>query len=312
MTVSVVIPAYNAQDHIARAIDSVLAQTLLPEQIIVVDDGSGDNTSEVVKAYGEKVTYIHQENSGAGATRNTGIEAASSEWIAFLDSDDQWLPDKLRLQTDLLGGNPDLVWAYSNCFLNYQSRNDRFPMLDITKAKSLLNGRSFFDNYLKAQAAGFPAWTGTVIAKRDAVMEVGMFDPDLPLAQDIDLWFRLAYKHPAAGYIPIPLAVYNTETPNSNVKRFTDISHICNIIDRHLSLSAEQNCRSEFQQCIYPIVHDWILKLSTQRRHHDMLALLNRYRNYLPRGYYLRKKIRALFPAPVACYNKLAAKLKGK
>ncbi len=87
--VSVVIPAYNAEKYIGRAIDSVLAQTRQPDEIIVVDDGSTDNTPNAIKSYGSKVYYIHQENGGASVARNTGIEAAKSEWIAFLDADDE-------------------------------------------------------------------------------------------------------------------------------------------------------------------------------------------------------------------------------
>ena len=87
-SVSVIIPAYNASKHIARAINSVLAQTCQPDRIIVVDDGSTDNTSEIVKQF-DSVKYIYQENSGVSIARNTGIEAADSNWIAFLDADDE-------------------------------------------------------------------------------------------------------------------------------------------------------------------------------------------------------------------------------
>ncbi|MHC5190567.1 MAG: glycosyltransferase family 2 protein, partial [Planctomycetota bacterium] len=84
MKISVVIPAYNAEKHIARAIDSVLAQTRPADEIIVVDDGSTDATAEVVRSYGEKVIFIQQENAGVSVARNAGIEAASGDWIAFL------------------------------------------------------------------------------------------------------------------------------------------------------------------------------------------------------------------------------------
>ncbi|KKK55641.1 hypothetical protein LCGC14_3072500, partial [marine sediment metagenome] len=90
-SVSVVIPAYNIGDFIARAINSVLAQTHPPDEIIVVDDGSTDNTGEVVKGFGEKVIYIHQQNGGLSAARNTAMRASTCKWISFLDGDDEWL-----------------------------------------------------------------------------------------------------------------------------------------------------------------------------------------------------------------------------
>lgn len=96
ITVSVVIPAYNAGEYLGRAIDSVLAQTQPAAEIIVVDDGSADNTADVAQGYGERIRFIQQENAGASVARNTGIEAAASEWIAFLDADDEWLPQKDR------------------------------------------------------------------------------------------------------------------------------------------------------------------------------------------------------------------------
>ncbi len=114
ITVSAVIPAYNAAKYVERAIESVLAQTRKADEIIVVDDGSTDNTADVVRQFGDKVKFIRQENAGASVARNTGIEAATSEWISFLDADDEWLPEKLKLQTEHLQRNPDLAWTTGN------------------------------------------------------------------------------------------------------------------------------------------------------------------------------------------------------
>ena len=102
MSISVIIPAYNAEQHISRAIDSVLAQTHPADEIIAVDDGSTDDTGQILRSYGRQLRYIGQENGGAGAARNTGIKAARGEWIAFLDADDEWLPEKLKCQADHL------------------------------------------------------------------------------------------------------------------------------------------------------------------------------------------------------------------
>ena len=97
VTISAVIPAYNRGALIGRAIESVLAQSRPPEEIIVVDDGSTDDTAERVRAFGDRVRYVFQPNGGGAAARNRGVEEARGEWIAFLDSDDTWLPEHLRL-----------------------------------------------------------------------------------------------------------------------------------------------------------------------------------------------------------------------
>ena len=107
-TVSVIIPTYNRAHYLSEAIDSILNQDIQDCQIeiIVVDDGSTDNTKEVLKKYGSRVRYIYQDNRGAGPARNRGIDEATGEWICFLDSDDRWLPGKLTLQFKVLDAFP--------------------------------------------------------------------------------------------------------------------------------------------------------------------------------------------------------------
>ena len=130
-SVSVIIPAHNASEYIGRAIESVLAQTRKPDEIIVVDDGSTDDTARIIADYGSKVIYIQQENAGPSVARNTGIEAATSEWIAFLDADDEWIPEKLELQTELLGRNTNLVWTTANFIRCLCDEDRRAPDIDL-------------------------------------------------------------------------------------------------------------------------------------------------------------------------------------
>ncbi len=146
--ISVIIPAFNAGRFINRTIDSVLAQTYKDYELIVVDDGSTDNTGEAVKSYGEKVRYIYQPNAGDGPARNTGINAAKGRWIAFLDHDDEWPPEKLVAQMKLLSANPDLRWCGTN---RYQSDGQRCAVVtDSRKIDIKLGGRDYFDNYFRA------------------------------------------------------------------------------------------------------------------------------------------------------------------
>ena len=115
--ITVVIPAHNAGEHLGRALESVLAQTRPADEILVVDDGSTDNTAEVARSYGSAVTYLYQDQRGAGAARNRGIEAATGDWVAFLDADDEWLPEKLAVQCEHLARHKEVVWTCGNFYL---------------------------------------------------------------------------------------------------------------------------------------------------------------------------------------------------
>ena len=149
ITVSAVIPAYNAGKYVGRAIESVLAQTRKADEIIVVDDGSTDDTAEVVERFGDAVRFIRQENAGASFARNTGIEAATSDWIAFLDADDEWLPNKLKLQTEHLERNPNLVWTtgnYIRCYCSRDRRHDDMSAERLASAKAVMGRKEYFDS----------------------------------------------------------------------------------------------------------------------------------------------------------------------
>ena len=118
--ISAVIPVYNRAALIRRAVDSVLSQTVKPYEVIVVDDGSTDDTPRILAAYGDKLTVIRQQNRGVSAARNAGIKAAGGDWIALLDSDDEWLPKKLQYAREFIKQNPEIkifqseeIWFYS-------------------------------------------------------------------------------------------------------------------------------------------------------------------------------------------------------
>ena len=112
ITIAAIISTYNRAHLIGRAIDSILNQTRQLDEIIVVDDGGSDNTAEVVARYGSKVRYVRRQNGGMSAGRNTGVEVARSEWIAFLDDDDEWVPEKTQLQEDAIAVTPGAAVCY--------------------------------------------------------------------------------------------------------------------------------------------------------------------------------------------------------
>ncbi len=121
-----VIPVYNGADLLRRAIDSVLSHRYPVDELIVVDDGSTDATAQVARSYGSRLKYIYQETAGVAAARNHGMRAASSEWIAFLDHDDEWLSHKLNLQVQALESHPEAALCYSASWIHYLPSPQRY------------------------------------------------------------------------------------------------------------------------------------------------------------------------------------------
>jgi glycosyltransferase involved in cell wall biosynthesis len=190
--VSIIIPTYNRAGFIARAIDSALAQTYTDYEIIVVDDGSTDNTKEVLKPYENKIQYIYEENSGSSAARNTGIRAAKGKWLAFLDSDDEWLPKKLDIQMKSLISNSELVAHTANAAYSpprYQRikstfEDCKFPL----KQRSGILKNSFI---WILKYAGLAISTNVVCQKK-AALAAGLFDGSFAPAEDYEFLCRLA------------------------------------------------------------------------------------------------------------------------
>ncbi len=184
--ISVIIPTYNHEDFISKAIDSVLDQTYKDLEIIVVDDGSTDNTRYVIKKYDEKVKYIFQANRGLASARNTGILASKGEFIAFLDADDIWLPSKLELQIELMlkAGSIGAVGC-AGYFLDRRERIiGRFGVQNRTSKEKLLNKLST-NNIVNAGGSA-------ILVRRECFEKVGLFDEGLTAVEDWDMWLRIA------------------------------------------------------------------------------------------------------------------------
>lgn len=197
MSVSVVIPTYNRARQVVSAVDSVLAQSVPVHEVIVVDDGSDDDTAAVLRPYGKAVRLLRQENRGVSSARNLGIRAARGEWLALLDSDDRWLPDKLARQRAFHAANPDFLLSQTD---EHWVRNG----FRVNKAKRFRQKEAGW--IFVASLAMCHVSPSAVLIHRRIFDEVGLFDEDLPACEDYDLWLRIARRYPV-GLVDEPLIV---------------------------------------------------------------------------------------------------------
>lgn len=199
MKISVIIPAYNAEQYIAKAIESCLCQTYAPHEIIVIDDASTDGTAAVAESFPSPVSVIRlAENMGVAVARNRGIQAATGDWIAFLDTDDWFLSEKLELQRRCALENQRAVLIYAGWRII--SVDGIESLGRFTPPTALLPMLRFRCN--------LPLLC--ILLRRDAFDSVGGFDPSLRRCQDWDLWLRVAARYSVELFaaVPEPLAVY--------------------------------------------------------------------------------------------------------
>ncbi|OGX15238.1 MAG: hypothetical protein A2166_00420 [Omnitrophica WOR_2 bacterium RBG_13_41_10] len=202
--VSVIIPTYNRAHYICETIDSILAQTYRDYEIIVVDDGSTDDTRKVLQKYDGKVRYFYQKNRGSSAARNFGISQSQGEYIAFLDDDDLWLPNKLDVQLEIIEKNLNLAFVCSGSYVI----NEAGENINVWKE----NKKSKLETFRRLYKGNF-VLTLTVLMRRRCFYDVGEFDERLIVSQDYDLWLRLAKKY-KFQYINTPLAKYRIHRNN--------------------------------------------------------------------------------------------------
>lgn len=192
--ISVVIPTYNRGFCIHSALNSVFAQTLRPYEVIVVDDGSSDDTAAVVATYGQSVRYLVQRNAGASAARNTGIHAASGAWVAFLDSDDEWQPNKLEIQVRELQQYPEAVGHFVDCLIQRPGFFNK-TVFEVRGRLHDFHAEPYRTRPLRdvLMSLFFPsAW----LVKREALLQAGGFDTKLRVCEDTDLLAHIALMGP--------------------------------------------------------------------------------------------------------------------
>ncbi|MGD7035839.1 glycosyltransferase family 2 protein [Methylotuvimicrobium buryatense] len=201
MKISVVIPAYNSAAFIADAVRSILNQSQPVDEIVIVDDGSTDNTEQTVASLSGPIVYINQPNQGPSTARNTGIDAAKNDWIAFLDADDQWTPQKIERQLNVLQNSPELVLIAGD--MAEIDNSNRIITESVLNKHNLLSKFQALENRPIPNALAelvtknfIP--TGTVLVKKSALIEAGCFNPNIRFGEDLECWAKIAAKHPIA------------------------------------------------------------------------------------------------------------------
>ena len=194
MKISVIIPTFNRKKILGRAIQSVINQSLQPFEVIIIDDGSNDGTKDWVKENFQDIRYIYQNNQGVSSARNKGIKYAYGDWIAFLDSDDEWLPNKLYEQVKAIGSNPEIkffhtneIWIRNGVRVNQMKKHKKY-------------GGYIFEKCLDICKVS----PSSVLIKKEIFDDVGAFDNSLRVCEDYDLWLRITSKYPVV-FLDIPL-----------------------------------------------------------------------------------------------------------
>lgn len=197
MNISVVIPTFNRSHTLKRALDSVLNQTLPAQEVIIIDDGSTDNTGALIQSYQDSlvpIRYFKKDNAGVSSARNLGIEKAVSEWVSFLDSDDEWLPQKLEKQVEFIEQNPgykavhgEEVWIRNGVRVNPHKKHKKY-------------GGRIFKNCLPLCAIS----PSTIMIHKSVLEKTGLFRTDYPACEDYDLWLKLTCQY-EVGFIEIPI-----------------------------------------------------------------------------------------------------------
>lgn len=247
--VSVVIPTHNRADLLPRAIDSVLNQTYSNFEIIVVSDGSTDNTEEVVKSYSDKDSRIrfigYSPARGGNIARNTGIEAAKGEYVAFLDDDDEWMPAKLEKQINVMESNLDIGLVYTGVNIIYVNEGLRYSF--IGESKGDLSKEILLDNHIGT--------TSTVMVRKMILEKTGAFDEKLKALQDFELWIRVCQKC-LIGLVPEELINYynytGTNQVSSSTQKYIDAFSYINTKHKFLlnELTTNQMSIKKMNECM--------------------------------------------------------------
>lgn len=263
--ISVVIPTFNRAETIERAIDSVLNQTYNNFELLVVDDGSTDETEDIISNYPD-IKYLKQENSGVASARNLGIKNSTGDYIAFLDSDDEWIPDKLLKQINFFDAHPEFEWVHSNeIWIRLGS--------ELKQLKKHRKGGG--DQFIPSLDLCLISPSCVLIKKE--ILSNTLFREDFEVCEDYDLWLRLLLNFPI-GFIEEPLVhKYGGHADQLSTKFFAMDSYRIKTIHWILTNANIKGERLESAQEVFNQKHSVLLKGAIKHNNKKLLEELNSY-----------------------------------
>lgn len=312
--VSIIIPAYNSAQYIAETIDACLQQSYTAIEIIVVDDGSTDDTVSIVESYDDKVRLIQQDNSGPAIARNTGIEAANGNYIQFCDSDDILHPQKIEKCMALLLKHDDVALAYCQM----QIVDERLQPIG---HESPVPQNDFFENgtlFCKIfHANGSPIQTSTILARKSALMNVGKYraDPDHLCAEDWDLLLRLATKYNFIGLQEV-LVSYRRREDALTTKPLLMAAGRLKTLQYARDYSARTECMTDadYNALLAGRYHVFAIALWADKQNALARQAFHKAADLSPTGRLLRRlhaNLTYLFPVQVAHWMQSMVKARG-
>lgn len=201
--ISVIIPLFNKENSVERAIDSVLGQTVSEIEVVVINDGSTDDSLNVVSRFlDSRIVLIEQINAGVAAARNSGIEKATSDLIAFLDADDEWEPDYIESILSLAAQYPQCA-VYATSYILRDGNDTALPHISFPAVRGII-----YDYFLMARKGSPPLWTSAVTVRKKAILSIGAFTKGVRTGEDLLCWAKLAQNYSIA-FLDQPKAVYN-------------------------------------------------------------------------------------------------------
>lgn len=273
--VSVVIPTYNRANLLVSAVSSVLDQSYSDSEIVIVDDGSNDDTEERIKALGEsRIKYFRNSvNKGVSAVRNIGITNSAGEYIAFLDDDDEWLPSKLEKQVDILDGLSTETGLVYTGVLSVDLDTGRLIETVVPRHRGKVLDDLVFSNFIP---------TSSVLVRKECFTTIGLFDESLAYGEDFDLWIRISSKY-SVDYIEEPLVIHKDHPRTTTANNSLVAVNVRRILEKHSALFASNKKG----------LSNYLLKVGTALCHDGELAegrkaILNSIKAYPsdPRLYY--------------------------
>lgn len=269
MKISVIIPTYNREKHILQAIKSVKEQSVQVDEILVIDDGSDDNTKELLK--NEPIRYIYQQNAGVSSARNKGIKEAKNEYIAFLDSDDTWHENKIAQHINYHKKNPQIKASYTK---EVWIRNNKIISLKKYQQKE----EPSFVNSLALCKIG----TSTFFSHKSIFEEIGYFDEKLNVCEDYDLWLRILLNN--------EIKLIDLELTNKYAGHEEQLSFSTPLIDTYRIKALEKHLDTKYKKEILKELINKITILLKGAKKHNNIEILNLFTNKLVKYEHLLEK----------------------